>query len=226
MHCNNSALDSCGDYVDQDIVFHSIDLNLEIRPHVLHRYSLNTHTMREHIKEFFPYAVLTDYALIKKYNYSHTDNRIRMVVRDCPRSTMAVGFMRMRKNEVGYANSGNFAKFIVPTALLIVSVLVNISISLDPSFLSIRVFEVLQIIGGLCFIPGYISQIYTLVKNKNSSNINSLYSLLVALGCGFMEGYAIRQAKVALEFLITNTLCLLFSIIFHLLVIVYKPEPL
>jgi len=80
---------------------------------------------------------------------------------------------------------------------------------------SLHFLGFVQIIGGLCFLPGYAVQIHHNWKTKNVIGLNFWYVIAIYLGISLMEAYAIKLYKTTGEasFLITNTISLFLSLI-------------
>lgn len=87
-------------------------------------------------------------------------------------------------------------------------------------------YDALQLIGGLILAIGYIPQIYQLIKTKSSRDINLKTYLMMSLGVGLMEIYAVNLvfSGSGLMFLITNTISLLCAITVSMLVIIYRKD--
>lgn len=86
---------------------------------------------------------------------------------------------------------------------------------------------ILQYIGGIILIPGYMVQIYKLIKAKSSKNLSIIYGFTLCIGIGLMEVYAINSVlcnkiKDLLPFLLTNTCSFILCIIFQFLIIYFK----
>lgn len=81
-----------------------------------------------------------------------------------------------------------------------------------------------QLIGGIVFIPGYASQIYTTIKRRSNEGLNFWYLYLVVFGIGLMECYAIQNYDIMLYFLITNSLSLCLSGILLSLYLIFANE--
>ncbi|WP_151734287.1 PQ-loop domain-containing transporter [Paenibacillus tengchongensis] len=71
-------------------------------------------------------------------------------------------------------------------------------------------FSLLQLIGGLILSLGWIPQIAKIVKTRSVADLSLNAYLLMLLGIGLMEAYAVNLATggVGLAFLITNSLSL------------------
>ena len=82
-------------------------------------------------------------------------------------------------------------------------------------------FDILQLIGGLILALGYMPQIIQLIRTKSSKDLNLKTYLLVFIGIVFMEPYAINLVVngSGLMFLITNTMSLIVSLLFCILII-------
>lgn len=87
-----------------------------------------------------------------------------------------------------------------------------------------NIFDILQLMGGLILAIGYIPQIHQLIKTKSSRDINLKTYLMMSLGVGLMEVYAVNLVVngSGIMFLITNTISLLCAVIVSVLVIAYK----
>jgi len=87
-----------------------------------------------------------------------------------------------------------------------------------------NIFDILQLLGGLILAIGYIPQIHQLINTKSSRDINLKTYLMMSLGVGLMEIYAVNLVLngSGLMFLITNTISLLCAVIVSILVIAYK----
>ncbi|RUS47617.1 PQ-loop domain-containing transporter [Cohnella sp. AR92] len=85
-------------------------------------------------------------------------------------------------------------------------------------------FSVMQLAGGIILSLGWIPQIVQIGKSKSVSDLNLKSYLLMLLGIGLMEAYAIRLAAsgVGIAFLITNTLSLCVVSTLIVLVIRYR----
>lgn len=87
-----------------------------------------------------------------------------------------------------------------------------------------NLFDVLQLLGGLILAIGYIPQIHQLIKTKSSRDINLKTYIMMSLGVGLMEVYAVNLVVngSGLMFLITNTISLACAVVVMILVIIYK----
>lgn len=85
----------------------------------------------------------------------------------------------------------------------------------------------LQLIGGIILAIGYIPQIVKIVRTKSAADFELRTYLLLLLGIGCMEVYAINLVLAGSGgmFLITNTLSLLIAAVMCLLIRQYQGSP-
>jgi MtN3 and saliva related transmembrane protein len=89
---------------------------------------------------------------------------------------------------------------------------------------SLMLFSILQIIGGVILSLGWIPQIIQIMKTKSVSDLSLKSYLLILLGISLMEAYAISLAVtgVGLAFLITNTMSLCVVLLVIILIVRYQ----
>jgi MtN3 and saliva related transmembrane protein len=85
-------------------------------------------------------------------------------------------------------------------------------------------FTVMQLAGGIILSLGWIPQIVQILKTKSVADLSLKSYLLMLLGIGLMEAYAVNLAAegVGLAFLITNSLSLGIVSAVVLLVLRYR----
>lgn len=85
-------------------------------------------------------------------------------------------------------------------------------------------FSVMQLIGGVILSLGWIPQILQIVRTKSVADLNLKSYLLMVLGIGLMEAYALSLAAdgVGLAFLITNSLSLVVVSTVIILILRFK----
>ncbi|UQZ32601.1 hypothetical protein C2I18_02920 [Paenibacillus sp. PK3_47] len=72
------------------------------------------------------------------------------------------------------------------------------------------IFSIMQLAGGLILSLGWIPQIVQILRTRSVADLSLKSYLLMLLGIGLMEAYAIDLARTGagLAFLITNTMSL------------------
>lgn len=85
-------------------------------------------------------------------------------------------------------------------------------------------FALMQLIGGIILSIGWIPQIVQILKTKSVSDLSLKAYLLMLLGIGLMEAYAVSLAADGdgLAFLITNTMSLAVVSTVVLLILRYR----
>ncbi|AIQ53895.1 PQ-loop domain-containing transporter [Paenibacillus sp. FSL R7-0331] len=85
-------------------------------------------------------------------------------------------------------------------------------------------FALMQLLGGIILSVGWIPQIMQIIRTKSVADLSLNAYLLMLLGIGLMEAYALRLAAdgTGLAFLITNTLSLAVVSIVVLLILRYR----
>lgn len=85
-------------------------------------------------------------------------------------------------------------------------------------------FSLMQLIGGMILSLGWIPQILQILKTKSVADLSLKSYLLMLLGIGLMETYAVNLARngVGLAFLITNTMSLTVVAAVILLILRYR----
>jgi MtN3 and saliva related transmembrane protein len=85
-------------------------------------------------------------------------------------------------------------------------------------------FSLMQLIGGVILSVGWIPQIVQIVKTKSVSDLSLKAYLLMLLGIGLMEAYAVNLALegTGLAFLVTNTMSLAVVSTVVLLILHYR----
>lgn len=85
-------------------------------------------------------------------------------------------------------------------------------------------FSLMQLIGGVILSVGWIPQIVQIVKTKSVSDLSLKAYLLMLLGIGLMEAYAVSLALegTGLAFLVTNTMSLAVVSTVVLLILHYR----
>ncbi|WP_310829495.1 PQ-loop domain-containing transporter [Paenibacillus pedocola] len=86
-------------------------------------------------------------------------------------------------------------------------------------------FTLMQLIGGIILSIGWIPQIVQILKTKSVSDLSLRAYLLMLLGIGLMEAYAVSLAADGngLAFLVTNTMSLTVVSTVVLLILRYRP---
>lgn len=86
-------------------------------------------------------------------------------------------------------------------------------------------FALMQLLGGFILSVGWIPQIIQIVRTKSVADLNLKAYLLMLLGIGLMEAYAVNLAVQGsgLAFLITNTLSLAVVSTVVVLILHYHP---
>lgn len=85
-----------------------------------------------------------------------------------------------------------------------------------------NVFDILQLIGGIILAIGYIPQIIQIIKTKSCSDLNITTYVLLMLGIGLMEIYAMKlvlSSGYGLMFLVTNTISLFMVGVVNFLIV-------
>ncbi|AIQ48406.1 hypothetical protein R70723_22685 [Paenibacillus sp. FSL R7-0273] len=85
-------------------------------------------------------------------------------------------------------------------------------------------FALMQLLGGIILSVGWIPQIMQIIRTKSVTDLSLNAYLLMLLGIGLMEAYALRLAAdgTGLAFLITNTLSLAVVSTVVLLILRYR----
>lgn len=85
----------------------------------------------------------------------------------------------------------------------------------------------LQILGGLLFVPGYIFQMKLIIKQQSTDGISYMYSLLANVAMILMQIFAtvelVNGNKSMLAFCATNGVLTIFSFIVLFFFYYYKP---
>lgn len=86
-------------------------------------------------------------------------------------------------------------------------------------------FALMQLLGGFILSVGWIPQIIQIARTKSVADLNLKAYLLMLLGIGLMEAYAVNLAVQGsgLAFLITNTLSLAVVSTVVVLILHYQP---
>lgn len=86
-------------------------------------------------------------------------------------------------------------------------------------------FALMQLFGGIILSVGWIPQIIQIVRTKSVADLNLKAYLLMLLGIGLMEAYAVNLALQGsgLAFLITNSLSLAVVSTVVVLILHYLP---
>jgi MtN3 and saliva related transmembrane protein len=87
-------------------------------------------------------------------------------------------------------------------------------------------FSLMQLIGGVILSLGWIPQIIQILKTKSVADLNLKSYLLMLLGIGLMEAYAVSLAVtgVGLAFFITNTMSLTVVSAVVILILRFQPR--
>ena len=74
-----------------------------------------------------------------------------------------------------------------------------------------NIFDFLQLLGGIILAIGYFPQIKQILETESCKDINLKTYILLCLGIGLMEIYAVNQWMhgMAMMFCVTNTLSLI-----------------
>jgi len=82
-------------------------------------------------------------------------------------------------------------------------------------------FSLMQLLGGIILSLGWIPQIVQMVKTKSVKDLSLKSYLLMLLGIGLMEAYAVRlvMTGVGFAFFITNTLSLCIVLVVVILIV-------
>lgn len=85
-------------------------------------------------------------------------------------------------------------------------------------------FALMQLIGGIILSIGWIPQIVQILKTKSVSDLSLKAYLLMLLGIGLMEAYAVSLALegTGYAFLVTNTMSLTVVSTVVLLILRYR----
>lgn len=85
-------------------------------------------------------------------------------------------------------------------------------------------FALMQLLGGIILSVGWIPQIIQMIRTKSVNDLNLKAYLLMLLGIGLMEAYAVNLAAdgTGLAFLVTNTLSLTVVSTVVLLILHYR----
>lgn len=83
-----------------------------------------------------------------------------------------------------------------------------------------NVFDILQLCGGIVLALGYIPQIIQIIRTKSSADLNLKTYIMMSVGIGMMEIYAVHLALGAtgLMFLVTNSLSLCLALLICILI--------
>ncbi|MNC19180.1 PQ loop repeat protein [compost metagenome] len=86
-------------------------------------------------------------------------------------------------------------------------------------------FALMQLIGGIILSIGWIPQIVQILRTKSVSDLSLKAYLLMLLGIGLMEAYAVSLALegTGYAFLVTNTMSLTVVSTVVLLILRYRP---
>jgi len=86
------------------------------------------------------------------------------------------------------------------------------------------IFSIMQLVGGIILALGWVPQIAQIVRTKSVADLSLKSYLLIALGIGLMEAYAISLAVtgVGIAFLITNTISLAVVLVVVGLILRYR----
>lgn len=84
------------------------------------------------------------------------------------------------------------------------------------------IFDALQLAGGLILAVGYIPQIVQIVRTKSCADINLKTYIMMSIGIGMMEIYAVHLALggTGLMFLATNSLSLYLALLICILILI------
>ncbi|MNI16435.1 hypothetical protein D3C73_697690 [compost metagenome] len=87
-------------------------------------------------------------------------------------------------------------------------------------------FSLMQLLGGIILSVGWVPQIVQIMKTKSVADLNLKAYLLMLLGIGLMEAYAVSLALegTGFAFLITNTMSLAVVSGVILLILRYRPR--
>ena len=88
----------------------------------------------------------------------------------------------------------------------------------------IRMFDTLQLIGGLILALGYLPQIRQIIRTKSCKDLNLKTYLLVFGGIALMEAYAVNLTLhgTGAMFLVTNSLSLAVTGTMCVMIIAYR----
>lgn len=87
-------------------------------------------------------------------------------------------------------------------------------------------FSLMQLIGGVILSLGWLPQIIQILKTKSVADLNLKSYLLMLLGIGLMEAYAVSLVLtgVGLAFFITNTMSLTVVSAVVILILRFQPR--
>ncbi|WP_342436390.1 PQ-loop domain-containing transporter [Paenibacillus sp. FSL L8-0436] len=87
-------------------------------------------------------------------------------------------------------------------------------------------FSLMQLIGGVILSLGWLPQIIQILKTKSVADLNLKSYLLMLLGIGLMEAYAVNLVLtgVGLAFFITNTMSLTVVSAVVILILRFQPR--
>ncbi|MEK5238719.1 PQ-loop domain-containing transporter [Paenibacillus sp. FSL L8-0470] len=87
-------------------------------------------------------------------------------------------------------------------------------------------FSLMQLIGGVILSLGWLPQIIQILKTKSVADLNLKSYLLMLLGIGLMEAYAVSLVLtgVGLAFFITNTMSLTVVSVVVILILRFQPR--
>lgn len=89
-------------------------------------------------------------------------------------------------------------------------------------------FRVLQVIGGLIIIIGYMPQLRQLFKSRSAADLNLNTYLMITFGVACVEAYAFNMVfnyGVGRLFLISNSATLFMLVVTSLFIVGYKRRP-
>lgn len=115
--------------------------------------------------------------------------------------------------------SGTFLKFVLYTSPTIVSgvvfgILKYYNLTANVYFESVANF--FQLSGGFFFVFGYICQIIKILKYPNECDLDVFATWALSYSCYLFEWFAVENFDNMATFFVTNTLCLIFSMIVFL----------
>ncbi|AIQ19675.1 hypothetical protein H70357_25395 [Paenibacillus sp. FSL H7-0357] len=87
-------------------------------------------------------------------------------------------------------------------------------------------FSLMQLIGGVILSLGWLPQIIQILKTKSVADLNLKSYLLMLLGIGLMEAYAVNLVLtgVGLAFFITYTMSLIVVSAVVILILRFQPR--
>jgi MtN3 and saliva related transmembrane protein len=88
------------------------------------------------------------------------------------------------------------------------------------------IFDFLQLLGGIILAIGYFPQIKQILETESCKDINLKTYILLFLGIGLMEVYAVNQwmQGMAIMFCVTNTLSLILVGYIIALILAFRKE--